>query len=76
MVIISLIAVLMIGFVWQKVELNQLVTEIEQLQDQEQELWGIIENQQAEKYKLKNDERIINIATGTIQMSTTPPFSY
>ena len=72
MVIIVLIAGLMIGFVWQKVKISQLVIEIEELRKQEQTLKERNEKKRAIVLSLLNDSRIIKMAKNDLKMIFPP----
>lgn len=74
LLVIIIIAGLMIGSIWQKVLFGQMAAEIETLRNQESELLGIIDRQRAEAFNLKNDSRIVNIATNQLDMIVNPPF--
>ncbi len=71
---IFFIAILMIGFVYQKVRLGQLLTEVEALQKSEKRLLEKIENHKTIKYELMNNTRIAKIATENLNMVSTPSF--
>ena len=68
MVIIILIAGLMIGFVWQKVKIVQLVDQIGDLHKQEQVLKERNEKKRVKVLSLLNDSRIIKIAEHDLKM--------
>ncbi|MBN1154618.1 hypothetical protein JXB12_06805 [candidate division KSB1 bacterium] len=74
LLIIIIIAGLMIGSIWQKVRFSQMAAEIELLQQQEHELVASIESKRVEVFNLKNDNRIVNIATDHLNMISNPPF--
>lgn len=73
MVIIILIAGIMIGFIWQKVKIAQLVDQVEDLRKQEQLLKERNEKKRAEVLNLLNDSRIIKIAEKKLNM-VFPPY--
>jgi len=73
MSIIIFIAGLMIGFIWQKVKIAQLVEEIEKLRKEELILRERNEKKRAIVLNLLNDSRILNIAEKELHM-INPPF--
>ena len=73
MLIIILIAGLMIGFIWQKVKIAQLVDQVEDLRKQEQLLKERNEKKRAKVLNLLNDSRIIKIAEKKLNM-VYPPY--
>ncbi len=68
MIVIFIIACLMIGFIWQKVKINQLVAQIDELQKQELVLKERNEKKRAKVLNLSNDSRIIKIAEKKLGM--------
>lgn len=73
MLIILLLAGLMIGFIWQKVKMAQLVAQIEDLRRQEQILKERNEKKRVKVLNLLNNSRIIKIAQQELEMDF-PPF--
>ena len=59
---ILLIAVILIGTVWQKVNVTQLAQEIEQLEKQKQSLEEKSSLSHSERLKLSNGKRVVQIA--------------
>lgn len=74
MVLILVVAILMIGFIYQKIKLNRLVNSMDNIQAEQNELLETVENLKAEKLNLKNMTRIVNIASNSIGMTTSSPF--
>lgn len=64
---------LMIGYIWQKVKINQLAIEIEDLRKQKQILKERNEREKAKVLNLLDDLRIIKIAKQKLNM-TFPAF--
>jgi len=70
---ILLIAMIMMGIVWQKVRVTQLVQEIEKLEKQLTYYKEINEKLQGKVLHLSREDRIVNIARTKLNM-TYPPY--
>jgi len=70
---IIVIAFIMVGVVWQKVKVTQLVQEIEQLEKQQTYFKETNEKLQGKVFHLSNEDRIVNIARTKLNM-TYPPY--
>ncbi|MBD3290892.1 hypothetical protein GF337_18940 [candidate division KSB1 bacterium] len=68
MLVLILIACMMIGFVWQKIQFNQLTDELEDLRKQELALLEQREKSKAVVLNLSNDARIIGISKNTLNL--------
>ena len=62
----------MVGLVWQKVKVTQLVQEIEQLERQLTYYKEMNEKLQGKVLYLSNEERIVNIARNNLHMIYPP----
>jgi len=72
LLIILLIAMIMVGLVWQKVRVTQLVQEIEQLEKQLTYYKGMNEKLQGKVLHLSNEDRIVNIARDKLNLNYPP----
>ena len=70
---IVLVALIMVGVVWQKVKVTQLLQEIEQLEKQYTYFKENNEKLQGKVLYLSNEDRIVNIARTKLNM-TYPPY--
>ncbi len=70
---IILVAIIMVGLVWQKVKVTQLAQEIEQLEKQLTYLKETNEKLQGKVLHLSREDRIVNIARTNLNM-TYPPY--
>ncbi len=70
---IILIALVMVGVVWQKVRVTQLVQQIEQLEKQQTYFKETNEKLQGKVLHLSNEDRIVNIARTKLGL-TYPPY--
>jgi cell division protein FtsL len=70
---IVLIAMIMVGVIWQKVKVTQLVQEIEQLEKQLTYYKETNEKLQGKVLHLSREDRIVNIARTKLNM-TYPPY--
>lgn len=68
MLVLIFIASMMIGFVWQKIQFNQLTDELEDLRKQELALLEQREKSKAVVLNLSNDARIISISKNTLNL--------
>ncbi|UCE04408.1 MAG: cell division protein FtsL [bacterium] len=73
LLLIVVIAMTMMGLVWQKVKVTQLVQEIEQLEKQLTYYKEMNEKLQGKVLHLSNEDRIVNIARTKLNM-TYPPY--
>ena len=71
--IIILIAFIMMGLVWQKVKVTQLVQDIEQLEKQLTYYKEMNEKLQGKVMYLSNEDRIVNLARENLGL-TYPPY--
>jgi len=69
---IIIIALIMMGLVWQKVKVTQLAQEIEQLEKQHAFYKEVNEKLQGKVLHLSNEDRIVNIARTKLGMSYPP----
>lgn len=72
LLVIIFIALVMVGLVWQKVKVTQLVQEIEQLERQLTYYKEMNEKLQGKVLYLSNEERIVNIARNNLHMIYPP----
>jgi len=70
---IILVALIMVGLVWQKVKVTQLAQEIEQLEKQLTYYKETNEKLQGKVLHLSREDRIVNIARDKLNM-TYPPY--
>ena len=70
---IILVALIMVGLVWQKVKVTQLAQEIEQLEKQLTYFKETNEKLQGKVLHLSREDRIVNIARTKLNM-TYPPY--
>jgi len=70
---IILVAMIMVGLIWQKVKVTQLAQEIEQLEKQMTYFKETNEKLQGKVLHLSREDRIVNIARTRLNM-TYPPY--
>ena len=70
---IILVAMIMVGLIWQKVKVTQLAQEIEQLEKQLTYFKETNEKLQGKVLHLSREDRIVNIARTRLNM-TYPPY--
>ncbi|MCI0493817.1 cell division protein FtsL [candidate division KSB1 bacterium] len=75
LVIIIILALIMVGLVWQKVKVSQLIQEIDQLEKQLVYYKETNEKLQGQVLSLSNETRIVSIAREKLDM-IYPPYEF